>query len=471
MANYGGYVQRFREIELTRTKFTSILKAEMFMVPIVLGFSILFWSLIWRLGPIPSPAYPFAQKMWRLQALNRCLWISGTVSAGSWVCDAEGKIRVFDRGEWVLPPEGCPEFCYGVANGGMGDRWVASSRGLYRYQGGQWNRIGPEDEVTSLAVDTAAAGRIWAATHEGVLWASKDTWHNHDPPPGGFREPVRKILVDRDGSAWFVSDPGVLRYDGVVWTRFTQEDGLLENHVNDLAVAREGNLWLLFESGLLRFDGRGWLRPDGSEILNGFGAQCMAIDAMDGRWIGSGVRILRHGAVWEEEPMPDLPVESRIVSLGTVNNDLWFATETAIWRRSSGKWEDLSALEGAPSPPAVSMDVRAGKRFLLEALKPPIIAAGLGVGLLGLVVLSTLGLPATVVYGFIRSMGHIPHMILPEILGALLGRYYMAKKFGPENWRKYTPVLAAGFSCGMGLVGMAAVAIVLAAKSVIPSVF
>ena len=39
------------------------------------------------------------------------------------------------------------------------------------------------------------------------------------------------------------------------------------------------------------------------------------------------------------------------------------------------------------------------------------------------------------------------------LAGALLGRYYFLKKYGPM-WRQYAPVLLAGFSCGMGLCGM-----------------
>lgn len=88
MDNYGGYAQKFREIELTGTKITSIVKAELFMVPIIFITSIMFWQFIWQLGPIPSPAYPYAQKMWELDALNQCLWISSTVSGQSWLLDA-----------------------------------------------------------------------------------------------------------------------------------------------------------------------------------------------------------------------------------------------------------------------------------------------------------------------------------------------------------------------------------------------
>ena len=37
LGNYGNQCQKFREIELTGTSFTSVIKAELFMVPIVLA--------------------------------------------------------------------------------------------------------------------------------------------------------------------------------------------------------------------------------------------------------------------------------------------------------------------------------------------------------------------------------------------------------------------------------------------------
>ena len=41
LADYGGMAQHFRTVELTRTKFTSIIKVEFLMLPIMLGCSLL----------------------------------------------------------------------------------------------------------------------------------------------------------------------------------------------------------------------------------------------------------------------------------------------------------------------------------------------------------------------------------------------------------------------------------------------
>ena len=89
--NYGAAAQRFREIELTGTSFRSILRAEVFMVPLVFVTSFMYWSYIWKLAPIPSDAYPYVQLFWPLRALQRCVWITSTMR-GEVDYDREGMV-------------------------------------------------------------------------------------------------------------------------------------------------------------------------------------------------------------------------------------------------------------------------------------------------------------------------------------------------------------------------------------------
>ena len=81
-------------------------------------------------------------------------------------------------------------------------------------------------------------------------------------------------------------------------------------------------------------------------------------------------------------------------------------------------------------------------------------------------VLSLLRLPISLIYGFVRGLSGLPHLLIPEMIGALLARFSLEKRFGVERWRQYAPVLLAGYACGMGLIGMSAVAIALISKSV-----
>jgi len=109
--------------------------------------------------------------------------------------------------------------------------------------------------------------------------------------------------------------------------------------------------------------------------------------------------------------------------------------------------------------------------WLFRAINPHIIAAGTVVGLGLYIVLSILGLPVLMVFGYVRALTTIPHMMVTEMIGALLARYYFWRKYGKKQWRLYAPILAVGFAAGMALTGMAAIAIALIQKSVSVLIF
>jgi len=75
-----------------------VLKAEALMFPLFLTCSFIFWQFIWKLAPIPSNAYPYAQKMWPLNALNQCLWMSATTEHPERFIEAINKPAVLGGG-------------------------------------------------------------------------------------------------------------------------------------------------------------------------------------------------------------------------------------------------------------------------------------------------------------------------------------------------------------------------------------
>ena len=77
-ADFGGNAETFRIIELTGMRFTSLLKAELVMVPVVLGASLLYWGLLWKLAPIPSDRYPYVNMFWPPQAFQQAVQFSST---------------------------------------------------------------------------------------------------------------------------------------------------------------------------------------------------------------------------------------------------------------------------------------------------------------------------------------------------------------------------------------------------------
>lgn len=112
-----------------------------------------------------------------------------------------------------------------------------------------------------------------------------------------------------------------------------------------------------------------------------------------------------------------------------------------------------------------------GGSLFFEALKFKWLLSGLGIGVGVYTVLSLLGMPTLLVFGLVRGLGQgTPSAVTFELIGALLGRFYFRKKFG-DMWMKYTPVLMAGYACGMGLVALVGMAFAILNRMMAPLVF
>jgi len=144
--------------------------------------------------------------------------------------------------------------------------------------------------------------------------------------------------------------------------------------------------------------------------------------------------------VWRLNPIPSnaYPYTQKFWDFTALQSWLWMSATT----------------EGGP------------KEMFLRAIKPMLMVGGLVFGLGAYSLLNWLRMPVLLIYGFIRGLGTLPHFTFPQFIGGLIGRYYLRRRFGESEWRKYPPVLYAGFSCGMGLLGMLAVAIALVGQSV-----
>lgn len=115
-------------------------------------------------------------------------------------------------------------------------------------------------------------------------------------------------------------------------------------------------------------------------------------------------------------------------------------------------WTQINAAGGAGS-------------WVMKAIKYPEIGIGFGGGLV-LYFITALFRAPLFFYGLMGGIGNFPHFTIPTFIGALLGRYYFSKRFGFERWNLYAPVLLAGFGCGTGLIGMAAISFALISKTV-----
>ncbi len=92
--------------------------------------------------------------------------------------------------------------------------------------------------------------------------------------------------------------------------------------------------------------------------------------------------------------------------------------------------------------------------------------SGLGSAAVVMSVLGWFGAPTMLFFGVVRGLGQTaPHTVVPNFIGAIIGKYYFEKKFGRE-WRKMIPVVSSGFFVGTGLISMLSVGIVFLSKAI-----
>jgi hypothetical protein len=80
--NYGAQTSYFRQTELTGTKISSMLKAELFILPVVILSTLIVSQFIWRIAPVPSSAFPYANQYWEQNAYRQALFMSSTLPGG-----------------------------------------------------------------------------------------------------------------------------------------------------------------------------------------------------------------------------------------------------------------------------------------------------------------------------------------------------------------------------------------------------
>jgi len=94
LQDHGRSAAMFKQLELTKTKFGSVVYSTMLAFVVVWVCSFIYWSWIWKLDVIPSSTYPFVQKMWPLQATIRCMWMRTTLPGGEGLANLKRIIHV-----------------------------------------------------------------------------------------------------------------------------------------------------------------------------------------------------------------------------------------------------------------------------------------------------------------------------------------------------------------------------------------
>lgn len=151
------------------------------------------------------------------------------------------------------------------------------------------------------------------------------------------------------------------------------------------------------------------------------------------------------GFIWKSNPIP-----SDVFPAAQINWELQAKNQVLLFSSTFvGPGED-------PDEKSIT-----DSEFWKKAVHPKVIGSGFVGTVVLYVLLSAFNLPIMLIYGMIRGFGALPHTMILEIVGALLGRYYFQKKYGQINFLKQAPALMAGYFTGVGLTSMFTVAMQL----------
>jgi hypothetical protein len=120
---------------------------------------------------------------------------------------------------------------------------------------------------------------------------------------------------------------------------------------------------------------------------------------------------------------------------------------------------------------SATLDTGGAKPLFYQALHLPVIGGAFGFSIVVFALMSAFSLPVMAIYGFVQGVGSMPHGFVPLVIGAIISRFYLQRKFGQKRVLEVMPVIAAGYGTGAGLVALIGVAINLIMNAVSSSPF
>jgi hypothetical protein len=120
---------------------------------------------------------------------------------------------------------------------------------------------------------------------------------------------------------------------------------------------------------------------------------------------------------------------------------------------------------------SATMETQGTQPLFFQALHPPVVAGGYSFSLIAFAILSALKLPVMSAYGFVQSVGGMPHTFLLLVVGAFIGKFYFRRKYGEQRFLQWLTVLLAGFATGAGLIALLGVGLRLIVNAVSASPF
>lgn len=176
-----------------------------------------------------------------------------------------------------------------------GNIWIASWKGVFRYDGKSFSNITAEISTARFfSVLEDKKGNFWLSSiGSGVYYYDGKSFRNFTTKDGLAGNQVTEIYADKAGHIWFCTDAGASRYDGKSFKNFTTKDGLSSNSVNSIMEDKTGKLWFGTSDDACVYDGKTYtiLKHEGKPFKN---VRSIIADKDGNIWLGGNDGLWRY---------------------------------------------------------------------------------------------------------------------------------------------------------------------------------
>ena len=263
--------------------------------------------------------------------------------------DRDRTIAEFLHTGWAVA-DGAPSGVHGFAQTTDGYLWLASTNGLFRFDGVHFARYEPAIGGSLQFRDISALlatpdGGLWVGRAGGVIFLKNNRAVTYGRSDGLALATVYRFAADRQGIVWAATSRGLFRFDQARWDAIGAEWNFSAQSVTDLFLDSRGQLWVTAPDALFA------LAPN---------ARAFTTRATHGPW---RIREAPDHTLWMSEygvgihavdgPLAQLSAPSRpVVTVGGGPPEFLLDRDGAIWFTNQG----IARLRNPGTQPARTVD-------------------------------------------------------------------------------------------------------------------
>jgi ligand-binding sensor domain-containing protein len=302
----------------------------------------------------PDGLYRFEASQWQLADPKPVSMLAAGLDSSLWAM-SEGRVyRLAAEGLTPISELPISTVVRGMA-ATTGSVWLATSDGVFVFDGDAWSVHLTIDGLPSLDVTAIAANgeQVWVATSGDAQEIEIVTYDGQQWRPHPNRIPaaeqllsniIRDIQVTPGGELWLATPSGINRLSDGRWRGYSTDNGLPGADVRELAWAYD-TLWAATNLGLARFNGRSW-ESFGSTAHDqpGAGVSSLVVGVEGELWMGldegwpNALRVF-DGQGWQIIPLRS--ANTRIRQLAVVPDGRLISLVTDAGRPYVGVYDGL----------------------------------------------------------------------------------------------------------------------------------